>query len=139
MTAPAILRRSGLAAGAVTALAASFLAGMAVAGSPTAVTYGPGPGQPVEPPIRLANADLTAPGGCDALLESYVERGVERVTPWGWGGPPYVAYAENAGGVMEDSAAGSAVEPAAPRDAVTEQTSSETGTNVQEVGVDEPD
>ena len=136
MTAPATLRRSGLAAGAVTALAASFLAGMAVAGSPTAVTDGPDPEPPVEPPFTLANADLTAPGSCEKLLESYVERGVERVTPWGWGGPPYVTYAE--GGVMEDSAAGSAG-PATPRGAVTEQASSETGTNVQEVGVDEPD
>jgi hypothetical protein len=134
---PTVVRRAGLATGAVTALALSFLAGMAVAGSPTAVNYGPDPAPPVDLPITLANADLAAPGSCDALLESYVERGVERVGPWGWDGPPYVAYAE--GGTVDDSTAGSAAEPAVPRGAVTEQESSATGTNVQEVGVDEPD
>lgn len=135
--APTAARRAGLAAGAVTALTLSFLAGTVVAGSPTAVTYGPDPAPPVDVPITLANADLTAPGGCDALLESYVERGVERVGPWGWGGPPVYAHAEDL--AMGGAEEGAVAEPAMPRGAVAEQTSSATGTNVQEVGVDEPD
>ncbi len=135
MTAPTahpVARRAGLAAGAVSALALSFLAGMAVTGGPGTATYGPDPQQPpLDLPITLANADLTAPGSCEALLDSYVERGVARVGPWGWGGPPYIAYAE-------DSSVAGSVEPRSGG-AVTEQTNSGTGTNVQEVGVDEPD
>ncbi|MCF6376325.1 hypothetical protein L2K70_01765 [Nocardioides KLBMP 9356] len=51
----------------------------------------------VAPPLVLANADLTATPSCDELLDSYVERGLEQVGPYGWG----------SGIVMFDSAAGS--------------------------------
>ena len=128
--------RAGLAAAAVTALAASFLAGMAVAGGPTAAPPpGTGPDGPsVAAPIRLANADLRLPGSCDALLESYVERGVERVGPWGWDGPQIHYGMEGDIATTDESVAGSASFPG-----VVEQGSSATGTNVQEAGVDEPD
>jgi hypothetical protein len=131
-TAPA---RAGLAAAAVTALAASFLAGMAVAGGPTAAPP-PGPDGPLAAPIRLANADLRLPGSCDALLESYVDRGVDRVGPWGWDGPQvyYGMEGDLPTAAQEDSVAGGA-----PSSGVVEQRSSATGTNVQEAGVDEPD
>jgi len=134
--------RAGLAAVAVTALGASFVAGMAVAGGTTATPpTGPPTQPPVNLPIRLANADLRLPGSCDALLASYVERGVDRVGPYGWDSP--IVYAMEDGGFLssDDSAAAGDAEalPPAPGGRVVEQGSSATGTNVQEVGVDEPD
>jgi hypothetical protein len=129
-----------MAVAAVAALGASFVAGMAVAGGPTAPT-GP-PSQPsVDLPIRLANADLRLPGSCEALLESYVERGVERVGPYGWDSP--MVYAVEDGILAGEDSAGSGdaavPAPATGEGRVVEQGSSATGTNVQEVGVDEPD
>jgi hypothetical protein len=136
--------RAGLAVAAVTGLTASFLTGMVVAGGfgTTAAppTGPPDPNQPTGTQLRLVNADLTAPGSCEALLESYVERGVERVGPYGWDSPIYfegdAAMSGDAAGEARDLAAAPAA-PAAP--GVVEQGSSDTGTNVQEVGVDEPD
>ncbi len=134
-------RRAGLAAAAVTALTTSFLAGMAVAGGSTASPSTPnGPdGPPRELPLQLVNADLRLPGSCDALLESYVDRGTDRVTAYGWDGAP-VYYATDApmAGAMEDSSAG-APDSEGADGSVVEQGSSATGTNVQEAGVDEPD
>jgi hypothetical protein len=125
---------------AVAALGTSFVAGMAVAGGPTATPPGgPRTQPPITVPLRLANADLQLPGSCDALLESYVERGVERVGPYGWDSP-VLYYAEDGGflsGTDGEAVAESAAEPVEGR--VVEQGSSATGTNVQEVGVDEPD
>ncbi len=122
--------RAGLAAAAVTALAATFFVGVAVGGSPTATPPGEPPGES-PPQIRLVGSELRVPDGCEELLASYVERGVEQVGPWGWGGP-MVAYDGAMPLASEDSAASGA-----PR--VAEQSSSATGTNVQEAGVDEPD
>jgi hypothetical protein len=131
--------RAGLAAAAVAALGASFVAGMAVAGGTTATPpTGPPTQPPLDLPIRLANADLRLPGDCDDLLASYVERGLERVGPYGWDSPIY--YAMEDGSVLEENAGSGDAEPAAPADGrVVEQGNSATGTNVQEVGVDEPD
>ena len=132
--------RAGLAVAAVAALGTSFVAGLAVAGGITA-TPPPGPGAqpPVSLPLRLANADLRLPGSCDALLESYVERGVERVGPYGWDSPVYY-YAED-GGFLSGADSDAVEASPAPVDGgrVVEQGSSATGTNVQEAGVDEPD
>ena len=100
---------------------------------------GPRTQPPITVPLRLANADLRLPGSCDALLESYVERGVERVGPYGWDSP-VLYYAEDGGflsGADGEAVAQPAAEPVDGR--VVEQGSSATGTNVQEVGVDEPD
>ena len=89
-------------------------------------------------PLRLANADLTAAASCDDLLAWYVDRGVDRVTPWGWEDQRLYG-AEDGGGldVPTTGSADSAPEPLAPQ--VKGATSSATGTNVQESGVDEPD
>ncbi len=124
--------RAGLAVAGVAALGASFLLGVAVAGGAGTMVAPP---VPVDPPLRLADAALTLPGSCDALLDSYVRRGVERVGPYGWDLPVYAAME---GGVMSGSALEDSV-PALAGARVEEQRSSETGTNVQEEGVDEPD
>lgn len=122
---------------AVTGLAAAFLTGMVVGGGTTTVTppIGINPTSPPGgSPIRLVNADLTAPGSCEALLESYVERGRQRVGPYGWDAP-MLAYDVDMGGTRDRAESA----PVPTTGGVNEQGSSATGTNVQEAGVDEPD
>ncbi len=132
--------RAGLAVAAVAALGTSFVAGLAVAGGTTASPPGGSRTQPpITVPLRLANADLRLPGSCDALLESYVERGVERVGPYGWDSPVHF-YAEDGGFLSGADGEAVAEGPSTPTGGrVVEQGSSATGTNVQEAGVDEPD
>ena len=124
----------------VTGVAAVFLTGFVVGGGgATTVTppIGTNPTRsPGDFPISLVNADLTLPGDCDALLESYVDRGRERVGPYGWDNP-MMAWAEGGEVMMQSDAAGSATVDRGA--AVAEQGNSATGTNVQEAGVDEPD
>ena len=92
--------------------------------------------------------DLTAPGAlapaasCEELVDHYVENLVEEVTPWGWGGggPWYAASGVVRDGFVElQSSRVSLSSPASAPFAPGEVGSSETGTNVQEQGVDEPD
>lgn len=92
---------------------------------------------PSDPPLALANADLSLAASCDDLLASYVDRALEQVGPYGWGGGPIVMFDAQATdmGVPSESAAGS--ERSAATTART--TSNESGTNVQELGVDESD
>ncbi|MFC7725544.1 beta-propeller domain-containing protein [Nocardioides sp. GCM10028917] len=115
----------------VTALAAAVGVGYALGNDPDG-----GGRPPASPPIVLANADLTVAAGCDELLDSYVDRALEEVGPYGWGGG--VVY-----DVMTSSDAGAAAAPSseAARSTVStsRSTSNESGTNVQEAGVDEAD
>ncbi|MCA9542532.1 MAG: beta-propeller domain-containing protein, partial [Myxococcales bacterium] len=115
--------RVGLAA---TALAGSFVAGMVVAQT--------GGGQ-VTDPVRLTHAALRPASSCEELRQWFVDRAMDQVTAWGWGDPYPVYYADDLSfGVGE---AGGPVPVAGAR--TEEVGSSETGTNVQEAGVDEPD
>jgi hypothetical protein len=129
-------------AAVVGGLAAAFVAGTLV-GQP-AGDGGVGPGAPPRggeaAPITPAafHGDLRAAESCDALLGSYVERALEAVGASGWQG----AYVEQSGawnrsGLVE----GDAAVPTASRrvSKAYRAESSETGTNVQEAGVDEPD
>jgi hypothetical protein len=118
------LARTGLAVAAIGALGAAFAAGVSY-GSAHPVTSRADRPAPLESrDIRFVNADLRPAQSCEDLLEWYVDHGVDRVTPYGWSYPYYrTAMADNAAGAPEPTAA----------------TSSETGTNVQEAGVDEPD
>lgn len=141
-----------LTAGVVTGLAGAFVAG-------TLVDGGSGPGTPggiQALPQRVAfQADLEPATSCDDLLATYRERGKKLVSAWGWGGGPYYddyAHLQNADvplGATLDSVRGRAPFPpldtqsraleksANPR--TNRVTNSDTGTNVQEAGVDEPD
>jgi len=126
------LKRTGLTVAAITGIGAVFAAGVAVGAGPARVT--PIGGQVTTAPLQLANADLRSAASCDELLEWYVDRGVDRVTPYGWDFPVFRAY----------DAAGSAVEAPAPTAAEAAPAPSPispsgTGTNVQEAGVDEAD
>ncbi|GAA1917240.1 beta-propeller domain-containing protein [Nocardioides hwasunensis] len=115
----------------------TVLASLAVAGG---VGYrigqedGPA-GTPPPPRLALANSDLAVASSCDALLESYVDRGVEQVGAWGWGGG--VVLQEGDVSMPLSSSAAGGVERSMPTTSRT--TSEESGTNVQEAGVDESD
>jgi hypothetical protein len=88
-------------------------------------------------PIVLANADLTVAASCDDLLRSYVDRGLEQVGPYGWGSG-IVAF--DSGGAAESSSPSAGMERSAGSAVKTSRsTSNESGTNVQELGVDESD
>ena len=130
---PTAQRVRNLVTGAtvVTSLAAAVGVGYALGNDPDG-----GGRPPASPPIVLANADLTVAAGCDELLDSYVDRALEEVGPYGWGGG--VVY-----DVMTSADAGAAAAPSseAARSTVStsRSTSNESGTNVQEAGVDEAD
>ncbi|MDN4161829.1 beta-propeller domain-containing protein [Nocardioides abyssi] len=113
------------------------MAGTAATGDPRGSAGGPGtPGTGTTGATSATgfSGALVAAWSCEALLEHYVDAAQELVGPWGWetwSGPvPLAAAAAGAARDME----------AAPLEAkVTRSTSSGTGTNVQEAGVDEPD
>ena len=91
-------------------------------------------------------AALTPFDDCDELLDWYVERTLPHVGPYGlddgrlYGVP--MAQAEGASDSADAESGGEVMAmpaPVARADAAEAQTGSDTGTNVQEVGVDEPD
>jgi Beta propeller domain len=85
-----------------------------------------------------ANAEeLTPFDDCDELLQWYVDRAVKEVGPYGFGGHYGVFYRSSVRDLADSSMAGAApVEESKSSDAVS---GSDSGTNVQEAGVDEPD
>ncbi|WP_344304947.1 beta-propeller domain-containing protein [Nocardioides bigeumensis] len=139
---PMDMKRALVAGVVVAGIGVAFGVGVAVGadgperpGRPFAAER-PGTGR-----VLLSNADVTVTESCDDLLAAYVDRGVERVTPWGWDYGD--VYADTSGGATEDSGDSAPTEErgsaAAPVPSTTRAGSSETGTNVQEEGVDEPD
>lgn len=119
-------------------------------------------------PIEYAafQADLKPATSCEALLHSYRARAITHVTPYGWdsyprfyGGYQGTIYAPAdtvhgfASGAMPNAALASLAAPIAPQadsalstgrgpvqtPKLLAQSNSATGTNVQEIGVDEPD
>ncbi|GAA4683335.1 beta-propeller domain-containing protein [Nocardioides nanhaiensis] len=143
--APRWLRPLG-SVGALAALGGAFLVGVQVAQGPTSPGdeppaagsgSGSGSGSGAEPAVFSGR--LVAAGSCEALLQHYRDRGAEMVGPYGW---------EQGGGFddlrtavpVEESADAMSLSRAYGAAPVTQSaTSSETGTNVQEAGVDEPD
>ncbi|MGN0063230.1 MAG: beta-propeller domain-containing protein [Nocardioides sp.] len=124
------VRLVALGATATLALAGAFGTGWVLAerGGDRPTPTGPTTGAD---PIALA-AGLRTDPSCDDLLASFVERGQRQVGPWGWSGNPDVVY-EMGGAVPRDAMSRGAM-PSTSR-----VTSNESGTNVQEVGVDEAD
>jgi hypothetical protein len=133
--------RSLVAVAALTGLAAAFTAGAALtqeqAGSGGSGEDG---GTADTLPVAFAGSDLSLASSCADLLDWYVDRGVDRVGPWGWDYPYY--YGDM---IMNDSVAGAPLasntesRSAAPLPATSRVTNDGSGTNVQEAGVDEPD
>ena len=140
-----------LAGGAVAALGSAFIVGTHVGGAgrgsdEAGTTAGGGPA------LRHSafQADLKAATSCDQLLASYRERGAAAVTAYGWVGSvsalgatekgPFASAPQAADGAAAGGALNGAVSGADLSGAdISGQGSSQTGTNVQEVGVDEPD
>lgn len=89
--------------------------------------------------LRPVSAEALQPvGSCDALLAALVEAALPEVTPWGWGfGAIPVLERSNAGGA--ELAAGAPAGAGVAADSGSAQSTSATGTNTQEAGVDEPD
>jgi hypothetical protein len=125
------LRRIGTSVAAATSLVAAAGVGYVVG-----TGSGPEDGPPADPPIALANADLTTPGSCDDLLDSYVDRALEEVGPYGWAGGPIVMFDAQAGSEASAPTASGSMRTTAK---TSRSVSKESGTNVQEVGVDESD
>ncbi len=123
MTFGTALRRTVATLAVLVVVAAAFAAGFVVAGARHGET----------PSYRLTGAGLDSGLTCERLRQWYVDHAVDQVTAWGWQSPlrmvPLAGVAENAEGA-EPNVAG------APLDT---RTGSDTGTNVQEAGVDEPD
>ncbi len=93
------------------------------------------PGPTASPaPVPLANASLEIADACDSLLEAYVDRGLDIVSPYGWGGGTVRMFS-----AQSSDAAGSEEKSTASAPTTVRSTNNETGTNVQENGVDEPD
>ena len=127
-------------------LAAGFLAAAHVAGPPPLGPGGPGGasgGATIAEPAAF-HGELVAAGSCAALLEHYVEQAEGLVGAGGWvhPSPAFDGWAP----VRDAVVFGAAPVPTSARaqlggssPTTSRATSSETGTNVQEAGVDEPD
>ncbi|HSU02687.1 MAG TPA: beta-propeller domain-containing protein, partial [Nocardioides sp.] len=124
-------RRITTTIAAVTSLAAAVGVGYVLGNDPGARNA------PPVSPIVLANADLTVAASCEDLLDSYVERGLEQVGAYGWGSD--IVALESSGGSDAAGDSGSVGIERAAGVATSRSTSNESGTNVQEVGVDESD
>ena len=157
-----------ITAGLATGIVGVFLAGTLVdgggggGGGDDSAGAGPGDG-----PSNVAfQADLETAKSCDELLDTYVDRGLARVTAWGWDEPynPYwgrrllardgVLLSESLSqldlqmGSVNRVSQYLAADSGAPQNVpdfddgeatTTRVENSDTGTNVQEIGVDEPD
>ena len=127
-------RRITASIAAVTTLSAAVGVGYLLGG-------GGDPGAPSVPstgsPIVLANADLTVAASCEDLLDSYVNRALDQVGAYGWGSGVVAFDSMGGSEVSTDSATAGTLRSTGVKTA--RSTSTESGTNVQELGVDESD
>ncbi len=122
---------------ALAAIGGAFVVGTYVAGPPASTPGAvPPAGGGSGPGPAAFHGELMAGESCDSLLDYYVERGLELVGPYGWGYPYYGIVDDSAGMRTPDAAAEM---PKASSPVAQRAENSGTGTNVQEVGVDEPD
>jgi hypothetical protein len=146
------LVRGGLAAGvAVAALGGAFALGTTIGGDGSPAPHAtPHPGAQAAKagdPLGSGDLSLVSAGTCDDLLGWYIDNTRDMVTAWGWGGGA-IAYATDGALVRHPAALSGSLDtlgsivgdtPTTTKSIERSQTSSETGTNVQEAGVDEPD
>lgn len=117
-----ILAALGLGATAFAAICAMVATG--VVGTSLAVLVGP----PLTAPA--ASAELASFDSCEELRQWYVEAALPYVGPWGLGGLPYIEMDRLSPTTR------AMIQSAPTAEAVG---SGDTGTNLQEAGVDEPD
>ncbi|HSP28110.1 MAG TPA: beta-propeller domain-containing protein [Ilumatobacteraceae bacterium] len=94
--------------------------------------------QPAPGPQGFASANLEFFGDCDALLTYMQTEATERVTAWGLGGGIYYGDGREINEMAPTDDAGGAVPESAPAPGAVEG-QDYSGTNTQEVGVDEGD
>jgi hypothetical protein len=135
-----------LTAGVLTAVGAAFVAGTVVGQPPGDGPGAAGPGDAGGDVSPVAfHGELQPVASCDELLAHYQEEALGLVGPYGWelgyayGGVRDLALdgAMPAAPLASQSRTVSESYKAAPQTSTS--TSSDTGTNVQEAGVDEPD
>ena len=136
------LRTMAVGMASIAALGASFAIGTTVGRSPDQAGRSPGAltaaaAHPIvaKAPQPILSDELTSAGSCDQLLDWYVAEGVKRVGAYGW---DTAVYDQLDFGIAEDSLAAGEAAPTRTS-GLKSATSSATGTNVQEAGVDEPD
>ncbi|WP_418060393.1 beta-propeller domain-containing protein [Pimelobacter simplex] len=130
-------RRALVTAGALTALVGAFIAGT------LGQDGGGGGGDRTSTPRYAAfQADLKPAASCADLRQVYVDRGLDLVGPYGWNGGFEQAYARDDRAPLSNELMDSVSGLATANKSLARsqrQVNSETGTNVQEAGVDEPD
>ena len=137
-----------LTAGVLTAVGGAFIAGTVVSQPPSAGPGGGGPGGTTSDVSPAAfHGELQPVASCDELLEHYQDAALELVGPYGWGvgyhgrhvrdGLVQLSSGAMPRGASFDEARSSYAVSKAP--STSTSVSSDTGTNVQEAGVDEPD
>jgi hypothetical protein len=147
-----------LTAGILTAVGGAFLAGIVVAQPPASGPGGPGGAAqaPADAVPAAFHGELQPVESCDELLDHYVDEALRLVGPYGWEFGYYgvrdgIRSLDRFGGaipgaVIQGNLAELAKAPdmraayeAADAPATSRAENSDTGTNVQEAGVDEPD
>lgn len=125
------MRRLIRAMAGTSALTAAFVGGLTAAGQ-----FRPTEPVVVQPQAVTGPDALVASADCDELLTWYLERHLPDVGPYGWDGPVtfYRSLDDSGTAGITQLDGRKALAPSEPG-----RTSSETGTNTQEVGVDEPD
>ena len=137
------LRTTAIGIASFAALGASFALGTSMGNTAANPPGGPGAitaagAQPiVQTSQPIAAGELTSAESCDQLLDWYVAEGLKRVGAYGWDSMGYGRDMMMFEGDSLDSAS-TATSPARTS-GLKAATSSATGTNVQEAGVDEPD
>ena len=138
-----------LTAGVLTAVGAAFIAGTVVSQPPSKGPGAAGPGDAGSDASPAAfHGELQPVTSCDELLEYYQDEALKIVGPYGWEFAYGYQVVDRLSGVMRREAAqlygpiadsSLATTAKAPAPATSRSESSDTGTNVQEAGVDEPD
>ncbi len=106
------------------------VAGVALTGGVAVSLFGLGTSSTT--PLAAAAQELDPFDDCDELRDWYVAAATPKVGPWGFEQYPVMYAADAMAGVRADGTATAEVEAGAVGNG-------DTGTNVQEVGVDEPD
>ncbi|HET9420222.1 MAG TPA: beta-propeller domain-containing protein [Nocardioides sp.] len=134
-------------AGVLTAVGGAFLAGIIVAQPPGSAPEASRPGGVSDASPAAFHGELQPVESCDELLDHYVDQALEIVGPHGWESGYYRTALRDGGFLAFDTPmplaanqdATRSTSEAAAAPSTSTSVNSDTGTNVQEQGVDEPD
>jgi Beta propeller domain len=129
-------------AGVLTAVGGAFLAGIIVAQPPGSGPDGSDSGTAGDASPAAFHGELQPVESCEELLDHYVDQALEIVGPYGWDTGYYGITRDLLtfdAPVESNAERGTGELAKAPAPRTSTSVSSDTGTNVQEQGVDEPD